>query len=167
MGKHGKSARWGVAAAAAGAFLAGAVAMAAVKVNYRTVPPEFLATIEKAEDAFNRKDPAAMGPYLADDYSWWQVTPTGAREAVRGREATMKLLESFYKSDVWVSSEFERLGMVGNILVQVEEDVVMEGGKPVTKVTLNLYEFRDGKRWREWKFFPQGEGPAGTMAKAP
>lgn len=150
---------------AAGAFLAGAAAMAAVKQSYRTVPAEFLATIAAAEDAFNRKDAAAVAPYLAEDYSWWQVTPEGAREAVRGRDATIALLGKFYQADTWIASEFERLGMVGNILVQVEEDTVLEGGKPVRKVTLNLYEFRDGKRWREWKFFPQGEGPGGNLPK--
>lgn len=152
---------------AALAFLAGAAAMAAVKQSYRTVPADFLPTIEGAEDAFNRKDAAGVAAWLAEDYSWWQVTPAGAREAIRGREPTVALLETFFRSDTWLSSEFERLGMVGNILVQVEEDRVLEAGKPVTKVTLNLYEFRDGKRWREWKFFPQGTGPAGTVAPAP
>ena len=25
--------------------------------------------------------------------------------------------------------------------------------------TLNLYEFKDGKRWRNWKFFPVESRP--------
>ena len=116
--------------------------------------------------AFNDKNAEAIAPYLAEDYSWYQVTPEGPKEMIRGREPTVNLLKKFYQSDTWVTSDFERLGMVGNILVQVEEDTVLVAGKPVKKVTLNLYEFRDGKRWREWKFFPSGEGPAGAVPKA-
>lgn len=156
-----------------GAWLAGAALLAAVgavaagKTSYRDIPREFLVIIEAAEGAFNDKNAEAIAPYLAEDYSWYQVTPAGAKEAIRGRDATVALLKKFYQADTWVESDFERLGMVGNILVQVEEDTVLEGGKPVKKVTLNLYEFKDGKRWREWKFFPMGEGPGGNMPKAP
>ncbi len=151
----------------AGVVLLVGVATAAVGRRYSEVPVTFLPVIEAAERAFDDKRAEAVAPYLAEDYAWWQVTAAGPREAVRGRDATIALISKFFAADAWVSSEVERLGMVGNILVQVEEDVVMEGGKPVTKVTLNLYEFRNGLRWREWKFFPQGEGPGGQIAPAP
>ncbi len=158
--------RSSVAIALAVVLLAGGSAFATVKRSYRDVPTAFLPVIEAAEQAFNDKRAAALADYLADDYSWWQVTPEGPREAVRGRDATVALIGKFFSSDTWVASDFERLGMVGNILVQVEEDTVLEAGKPVTKVTLNVYEFRNGQRWREWKFFPQGEGPGGQLAPA-
>ena len=159
--------RGAVVMALAAMVLAVGTAVAAVKRSYREVPAAFLPVIEAAEQAFNDKQAAALAGYLAEDYSWWQVTPQGPREAVRGRDATVALIGKFFSSDTWVASDFERLGMVGNILVQVEEDTVVEAGKPVTKVTLNLYEFRNGQRWREWKFFPQGEGPGGQLAVTP
>jgi len=153
-------------AAALAVVLATVLTAFAATASYREVPAGFLPVIEAAERAFDEKKGAEVGAYLAEDYSWWQVTPEGPREAVRGRAATVALIERFFGSGAWVSSRFERLGMVGNILVQVEEDVVLEAGKPVTKVTLNLYEFRDGRRWREWKFFPQGSGPGGDTQAA-
>jgi hypothetical protein len=142
-----------------------AAAYAVAARSYREVPNDFLPIIEAAEQAFNERKAEAIGPYLAEDYSWWQVTPAGPREAVRGRAATLALIGKFYQADTWVSSGFERLGMVGNILVQVEEDIVLEAGQPVKKITLNLYEFRNGLRWREWKFFPTGTGPAGQLVE--
>jgi len=166
MGGRMHAMRGGAAAGGAVVLLLALAAAAAVQTSYREVPQDFLAVIEAAEQVFEARNAEAIAPYLAEDYSWLQVTPDGAKEMIRGREATVALLKQFYAGDTWIDSDFERLGMVGNILVQVEEDLVREGGKPVKKVTLNIYEFRDGKRWREWKFYPMGEGPAGNMPAA-
>jgi hypothetical protein len=38
--------------------------------------------------------------------------------------------------------------------VQVEDDTYETKTGRSTVRTLNLYEFKDGKRWRNWKFFP-------------
>jgi hypothetical protein len=45
--------------------------------------------------------------------------------------------------------------MVGNILIQVEVDKYdsKTEGK-VEKTSLELYEFRNGQRFREWRFTP-------------
>jgi predicted ester cyclase len=44
--------------------------------------------------------------------------------------------------------------MVGNTLVQVEIDSLQMNGKPVRQTSLHVYEFKDGKRWREFAFYP-------------
>ena len=49
--------------------------------------------------------------------------------------------------------------MLGNILVQVEVDTFMRDGAPTAMETLSVYEFREGKRWREWKFYPTAKTP--------
>jgi hypothetical protein len=76
---------------------------------------------------------------------------------VRGREATAERLKTFFASPVWTTSDSEvhRLGMVGNTLVQVEIDTLNMGQGPVRQTSLHIYEFRDGKRWREFAFYPQ------------
>lgn len=42
----------------------------------------------------------------------------------------------------------------GNLFVQVEVDRFETPEGPKTIRSLNIYEMKDGKRWREWKFYP-------------
>ena len=86
-----------------------------------------------------------------------QQTTVNARV---GREQTVQMLSMFFENTNWVDSKTYRLGMVDNILIQVEDDTYETQTGPSTVRTLNLYEFKDGKRWRNWKFFPveQGQG---------
>ena len=44
------------------------------------------------------------------------------------------------------------------MLVQIEVDKVGSPAGPVEKTSLEVYEFRNGLRWREWRFIP-GEKP--------
>lgn len=126
---------------------------------YRRIPPEVVALIEAAEIPFMNRDASAVGEFLDEDFTWYQVTEEGARQIVRGREATVALLGSFFDNNSWAESEVHRLGMLGNILVQVEVDTFLRDGKPVEMATLSVYEFRDGRCWREWKFYPSDKNP--------
>lgn len=105
------------------------------------------------------QDADGIGQHLTEDFAWYQVTEAGAQQAVKGRDATVELLSSFFGNNDWTESEVHRLGMLGNILVQVEVDTFMRDGAPVEMATLSVYEFRGGKRWREWKFYPTAETP--------
>jgi len=148
------------------AFIAGAVATPLVSSlaeqaytwgeAYRQIPADYQQMIDASELAFMKRDVEAAGASLTDDFSWYRVTGEGPELMVRGREATMERLRTFFASPTWTTndSEVHRLGMVGNILVQVEIDTLNLGQGPVRQTSLHIYEFRDGKRWREFAFYP-------------
>lgn len=145
-----------IAAAAGAAWAAVGVKSQVVKdtSRYTKIPQDMLRVIEKGEAAFLKRDPQALAPTLSEDYSWWIVSPKGPTMAIQGRDTTVKMLDGFFKNTEWFDSKVYRLGMVGNILIQVEVDTVGSPKGPVTKTSLELYEFKDGKRWREWRFTP-------------
>lgn len=126
---------------------------------YREIPADVIAMVEAAEIAFMERDADGIREHLAEDFAWYQVNEEGAKQAVKGREETVQLLSSFFAGDSWTESEVHRLGMLGNILIQVEVDTFMRDGEPVELETLSVYEFRDGRRWREWKFYPASKSP--------
>jgi limonene-1,2-epoxide hydrolase len=123
--------------------------------DYTRIPPDMLAGIEVTEAAFMAKDLDAVAKDLAEDYSWYKIDDQGAQQMVSGRAATLELLNQFFSNDGgWAEPEVHRLGYLGNIFVQVEVDHfdTPEGRKTIR--SLNIYELKDGKRWREWKFYP-------------
>ena len=124
--------------------------------QYRTIPASYQKMIDDSENAFMKRDVEASGASLTEDFSWYTVKDDGPKEMVRGREATMERLKMFFASPMWTTSDSEvhRLGMVGNTLVQVEIDTMNLNGKPTRQTSLHIYEFRDGKRWREFAFYP-------------
>ncbi|MEQ1801411.1 MAG: nuclear transport factor 2 family protein [Gammaproteobacteria bacterium] len=160
-----RTARWSLRSGLAG-FLAGCLAVAALTSvaeqtytwgeQYRTIPARYQKMIDDSELAFTKRDVEASGAALTEDFSWYTVKEDGPKEMVRGREATMARLKMFFESPMWTAndSEVHRLGMVGNTLVQVEIDSLNMNGKPVRQTSLHIYEFRDGKRWREFAFYP-------------
>jgi hypothetical protein len=161
IGNDGRRRIGRLAFAVAGAMIAGLVLASTTRVlgdkearKFREIPRSMLDVIEAGEGAFDRRDAKAVIPYLHDDYSWYIVDGKGAQLAVKGKESTEKLLQQFFTQGQWYDSKVYRMGMVGNILVQVEIDDVGTPQGRTTKTTLNLYEFKDGKRWREWKFVP-------------
>jgi limonene-1,2-epoxide hydrolase len=143
-------------AGAATAWSASAVRSQVMRDNsrYTRIPREALQMIERGEAAFLARDAAALGPTLAPDYSWWIIGEQGPNKAIQGRDATVTMLSGFFKNAQWFESKVYRLGMVGNLLVQVEVDKVGSPNGPVDKTSLEIYEFRDGLRWREWRFTP-------------
>ncbi len=128
--------------------------------QYRSIPAHYRRVIEDSEQAFLARDAEASAASLAEDFSWYRVTDEGPQPMVRGRAATLERLRQFFASPMWESgtnSEVHRLGMVGNTLVQVEIDTLNLGNGPVRQTSLHVYEFRDGKRWREFAFYPAAE----------
>ncbi len=147
-------------------FIAGALAVTALTTlagqtyswgeQYRSIPPRYQKMIDDSELAFTKRDVAASGAAMTEDFSWYAVKEDGPKEMVRGREATMARLKQFFESPLWTTndSEVHRLGMVGNTLVQVEIDSLNMNGKTVRQTSLHVYEFKGGKRWREFAFYP-------------
>jgi hypothetical protein len=124
---------------------------------YSKIKPDVLAMIEKGEADFMARDPKRLGESITEDFTWYRVMPDGPKLAVQGRENTVNMLAQFFNADApgGFESQVYRLGMVGNILIQVEVDKYdsKTEGK-VHKTSLELYEFRDGRRFREWRFTP-------------
>lgn len=143
-------------AGAATAWAATAVRSQVVRdtSRYTKIPRDVLRLIERGEAAFLARDAQALGPTLAQDYQWWIVGEQGPNKAIQGRDATVAMLGGFFKNAHWFESKVYRLGMVGNLLIQVEVDKVGSPNGPVEKTSLEVYEFKDGLRWREWRFTP-------------
>jgi hypothetical protein len=124
-------------------------------VNYQEYPAEALARIEASEKAFMAKDIDTLANDLAEDFTWYKIDADGPQQMVSGRDATLELLNVFFTEDGgWTGADVHRLGYLGNLFVQVEVDrfETPEGSKTIR--SLNIYEMKDGKRWREWKFYP-------------
>ncbi len=123
--------------------------------NYQQIPAGMLAGIEATEAAFLAKDLDTVAKDLADDYSWYKINAEGPQKMVDGKEATLELLNQFFTNDGgWADAEVHRLGYLGNIFVQVEVDHFNTPDGTKTVRSLNIYELKNGKRWREWKMYP-------------
>jgi len=129
----------------------------AASVDYQEIDAAARAFLDAQDQAFMDQDTQAMSEYIADDFEGWSIKPDGPKIRTKGHDMTVKMLEGFFRSGIWLESEVQPLGMVGNMLVQVETDVVNSANGPLTTRTLNVYVFKDGKRWRNWKFYPADE----------
>jgi len=111
--------------------------------------------IRKSEEAFMRRDLEGSIENLDEDYVLYDIKDEGPVPRMRGKENVRKILGQFFASDTsWVDSEVDKWGLLDNILVQVEYDSFeSEDGVQVIP-TLVVFEHRDGKRWREWRFRP-------------
>jgi limonene-1,2-epoxide hydrolase len=110
--------------------------------------------IQSSEAAFMQRDVEGAIENLDPDYVLFDIKDEGAVERVRGTAKVRSALGMMFASDVWIDSEVTRLALVDNTLVQIEHDTfkVDDGTKTVS--TLVVFEHRDGKRWREWRFVP-------------
>lgn len=145
-------------------FLAGAIApdvLGAVTQKktwgeaFRRIPPELRQVVDAMERAFNQRDAEALAPNLTEDFSLWQVGAEGPKQVLSGREQTVEQMKKFFASPTWTrqgDSEIHRLGMLGDTLVQFEFDTLQTDKGPIRQKTLNVYQYRDGKLWREFSY---------------
>jgi hypothetical protein len=110
--------------------------------------------IQSSEQAFMKREVEGATASLDDDYVLYDIKEEGAVERLRGKETVRQALGMIFQSDVWIESDVTRLALVDNTLVQIEHDTFKtdEGTKLVS--TLVVFEHRNGKRWREWRFIP-------------
>ena len=112
--------------------------------------------IASSEAAFMQRDLEGSIENLDEDYVLLDVGEEGARPRMRGKDSVRAILGEFFTAnESWVDSEVERLTLIENILVQVEYDSYQTPDGVQTVPTLVVFEHRDGKRWREWRFSPQ------------
>jgi len=110
--------------------------------------------IQASEAAFMQREVEGSIENLDEDYVLFDIRDEGAVERVRGIEAVRAALGMMFESDVWIDSEVTRLSLVDNTLVQIEHDTFKTDDGQKTVSTLVVFEHRNGKRWREWRFIP-------------
>ena len=136
-------------------FFAQTAAAAEDEIDYQVYPPAALERIETSEQAFRDKDLEFLAGDLDEDFTWYKIDAQGPQQMVSGRDATLELLTMFFINDGgWQGADVHRLGHLGNLFVQVEIDRYETPKGPKSVRSLNIYEMKDGKRWREWKFYP-------------
>ena len=110
--------------------------------------------IQSSEKAFMEREVEGSIENLDEEYQLIDIKEEGAVERLRGVEVVRKALGMMFQSDVWIESEVTRLALVDNTLVQIEHDTFKTDNGPKTVSTLVVFEHRNGKRWREWRFIP-------------
>ena len=111
--------------------------------------------IQRSERAFMQRDTEGAIQDMAEDYVLYDIKDDGPVERLRGKETVRKILPMILTSDKWLGSDVDRLALLDNTLVQVEHDRYKEeDGSERVVSTLVVFEHRDGKRWREWRFIP-------------
>ncbi|NKB45425.1 MAG: hypothetical protein GKS03_14230 [Alphaproteobacteria bacterium] len=118
----------------------------------------YVTVIEESEEFFMDRNIEGAILSLDDDFTMYEVTGEGAEERVRGIDAVRKAVGMSFGTGKWLGANVYKWGLTDNTLVQIEEDffTTEDGGQHSVK-TLVVFEHRDGKRWREWRFKPQAE----------
>jgi hypothetical protein len=116
----------------------------------------YAAVINESEEFFNNRDIEGAILSLDDDFTMYEVTEAGVEERVRGIERVREALGGTFDAGTWLGANVYKWGLTDNTLVQIEEDFFSteDGGRRSIK-TLVVFEHRDGKRWREWRFKPK------------
>ncbi len=129
---------------------------AIAKQHQRDLNNPYVDVIAASEEAFMRRDIDGAIANLDEDYVLYQIGEDGPRERMRGKDTVRELLGGFFEANTsWVGSEVERLTLMDNTLVQVEYDFYETDGGRKTIPTLVVFEHRNGRRWREWRFSPR------------
>ena len=145
------------AAAIAGLLLVAGWASGAVTADaefFANSGSRYAPIIQASEAAFMQRDVEGAIANLDSDYILYDIKDDGAVQRVRGIDAVRAALGMMFASDVWIDSEVTRLALVDNMLVQIEHDTFKTADGPKSVSTLVVFEHRDGKRWREWRFVP-------------
>lgn len=117
---------------------------------------QYEAIIQKSQDAFLAKDVEGAIADLDEDFRYFEIGEDGPKEAIRGKDNVREALTMMFATDRWIGAEVDRWGLMDNIMVQVEKDTYKtEDGGTITVPTLVVFEHRNGKRWREWRFRPE------------
>lgn len=123
-----------------------------------TYPEAYEASMDASSAAFERKDMEATRSHMAEDFATYELHgPESPKLLVKGRDKTIEVMNNFFAGDFgssWDGAEVEKLGSIGNTMVQIEYDRYnMEGGQ-ITIPTFVIIQYKGGKRWREWRLRP-------------
>ena len=128
-------------------------------------PEEFLSSMEASSAAFLRKDMESTRSHMAEDFATYELHGKDAPKLlVKGREQAVAVMNVFFSGDFgsrWQGADVERIGSIGDTMVQIEHDQYKYDDGIRTVSTLVVIQYKDGKRWREWRLRP-GPNPAGS-----
>ena len=112
--------------------------------------------IARSEENFENLNVEGAIRSLDGDFTMYDITAEGAEETVRGIEQVRAALSGVFGSGAWLGANVYKWGLTDNTLVQIEQDFYRteDGGARSVK-SLVVVEYRNGKRWREWRFKPQ------------
>lgn len=121
-------------------------------------PEAYEASMDASSAAFERKDMEATRSHMAEDFATYELHGSESPKLlVAGRDKTIEVMNTFFAGDFgssWDGAEVEKLGSIGNTMVQIEYDRYnLEGGQ-ITIPTFVIIQYKDGKRWREWRLRP-------------
>ncbi len=118
-------------------------------------PEEFVRSMEESSAAFLRKDLEATGSYMTEDFATYELHhEDGPRLLVKGREKSIAAMQSFFEGgfgSLWQGADVDRVGSIGDTMVQIEHDHYEFDEGPRTISTFVVIQYKDGKRWREWR----------------
>ena len=124
--------------------------------KYYEIDNRYVPIIRKSEEYFNNMNIEGAIESLDDEFTMYNITPEGAKAMVKGKDQVMNAVGNFFSEKKWLGANVYKWGLTDNILVQIEEDFyqTQDGDKESVK-TLVVFEHRNGKRWREWRFKPK------------
>ncbi|WP_446830738.1 hypothetical protein [Candidatus Foliamicus sp.] len=118
-------------------------------------PEQFVRSMEESSAAFLRKDLEATRSHMTEDFATYELHhEDGPRLLVQGREESIAAMQGFFESgfgSLWQGADVDRVGSIGDTMIQIERDHYQFDDGPRTISTLVLIQYRNGKRWREWR----------------
>ena len=108
--------------------------------------------------AYEERDIEKAMSFVTEDYSWFKMTDDGADLRSKGKEQASFGLKMVFESEDYVKGEVAFLKAFGNIVVAYEEDQYREGDGFVTRGTLGVYKYKDGKLSRVYSFSVDDDG---------
>ena len=121
-------------------------------------PEQFVRSMEASSAAFRAKDMEGTRAHMAEDFATFELHGENAPKLlVKGREETIAVMNTFFAGDFgsrWQGAEVERLGSIGNAMVQIEHDRYKYEDGIRTISTFVIIQYKNGKRWREWRLRP-------------
>ena len=111
--------------------------------------------MEESSAAFLRKDIEATRSHMTEDFATYELHGKDApRLLVKGREEAIAVMNTFFSGDFgsrWQGADVERIGSIGDTMVQIERDQYKYDDGIRTISTFVVIQYKDGKRWREWR----------------
>lgn len=121
-------------------------------------PEAFAASVEASSAAFLEKDMEATRSHLHEEFATYELHgPESPKLLVKGRDETIEVMNTFFAGafgSSWQGADVERLGSIGNMMVQIEHDRYKFEDGIRTISTFVIIQYQDGKRWREWRLVP-------------
>lgn len=121
-------------------------------------PEAFVKSMEASSEAFRRKDMEGTRDHMAEDFATYELHGEDAPKLlVKGIDETIAVMNSFFAADFgsrWQGADVERIGSIGNTMVQIEHDHYKYDDGNRTISTFVIIQYKDGKRWREWRLRP-------------